>query len=212
MFLAHLWLNRVSSSSARSITGFNQKTITRFYKHFRRLVASTLDIDATVIGGPGIVIELDETKLGKRKYHRGHRVDGVWVVVGVERTPERRVFMVPVADRSAETLTQIVLAHVAAGSIVHTDGWRGYAALQANTDLEHRVVNHSVSFVDSQTGVHTNTVEGTNFALKRHVPIRCRIRDEIEGHLFEFVWRREHENSLWNSFIVALREVHYDLE
>jgi hypothetical protein len=32
------------------------------------------------IGSPGIVVEVDETKLGKRKYHRGHRVEGVWVV------------------------------------------------------------------------------------------------------------------------------------
>jgi len=31
------------------------------------------------IGGPGKVVEVDESKFGKRKYHRGHRVDGVWV-------------------------------------------------------------------------------------------------------------------------------------
>ena len=32
------------------------------------------------IGGIVIVVEIDESKFGKRKYHRGHKVDGVWVV------------------------------------------------------------------------------------------------------------------------------------
>ncbi|KCZ79532.1 hypothetical protein H312_03073 [Anncaliia algerae PRA339] len=30
------------------------------------------------IRGPEITVEMDETKLGKRKCHRGHRVEGVW--------------------------------------------------------------------------------------------------------------------------------------
>jgi hypothetical protein len=36
------------------------------------------------IGGPGIIIEVDESKFGRRKYNRGHRVEGVWVMGGVE--------------------------------------------------------------------------------------------------------------------------------
>jgi hypothetical protein len=28
----------------------------------------------------GIIVEVDETKLGKRKYYRGHRVVKVWVI------------------------------------------------------------------------------------------------------------------------------------
>jgi len=39
-----------------------------------------------MIGGEGIVVEIDESKFGKRKYSRGHKVDGVWVLEIVERT------------------------------------------------------------------------------------------------------------------------------
>jgi hypothetical protein len=35
-----------------------------------------------------MIVEIDESKLGKRKYHRGHRVEVVWVLRMVERTPE----------------------------------------------------------------------------------------------------------------------------
>lgn len=31
-----------------------------------------------------VVVEVDEYKFGKRKYHKGHQVEGVWVVGGVE--------------------------------------------------------------------------------------------------------------------------------
>jgi hypothetical protein len=53
-------------------------------KYIRHLLANYLNIEKVQIGGSHIIIEIDETKLGKRKYHRGHIVGGVWVVVGVE--------------------------------------------------------------------------------------------------------------------------------
>jgi hypothetical protein len=37
------------------------------------------------IGGPGKVVEIDESKFGRRKHHRGHPVKGQWVFGGVER-------------------------------------------------------------------------------------------------------------------------------
>lgn len=50
------------------------------------------------LGGTGIVVEIDESKFGKRKYHRGHYVEGQWVFGGYERGTGR-VFMVAVEER-----------------------------------------------------------------------------------------------------------------
>ena len=36
------------------------------------------------IGGPGKIVQIDESKFGKRKCHRGHRVEGQWVFGGIE--------------------------------------------------------------------------------------------------------------------------------
>ncbi|KAL3113943.1 hypothetical protein niasHT_017893 [Heterodera trifolii] len=44
------------------------------------------------IGGHGHTVEIDESKFGKCKYHRGHRVEGAWVFGGVDRQTGR-VFM-----------------------------------------------------------------------------------------------------------------------
>jgi len=54
------------------------------------------------LGGPGR-IEIDEAKIGKRKYNRGRLVKGHWIFGGYERE-SKKIFIVPVEDRTEETL------------------------------------------------------------------------------------------------------------
>jgi hypothetical protein len=49
------------------------------------------------LGGPNKILEIDESKFGRPKYHRGHHVKGQWVFGGVERE-SGRTFLVPVPD------------------------------------------------------------------------------------------------------------------
>ena len=49
-------------------------------------------------------MEIDESKLAKRKFNKGHRVDGIWVIGGMERTVDRKISVCIVEDRSAETI------------------------------------------------------------------------------------------------------------
>lgn len=211
MRIAHLWLSKICVKSAILLLGVSSKTICSFYSHFRQLTTSHLNEESQVIGGNGIDVEIDETKLGKRKYHRGHRVEGVWIVVGVERTPERRVFLVSVTNRNFDTLRNIILQHVAPGSNVITDMWKGYSNLES-LGLSHCTVNHSLYFKDPMTGACTNTVEGTNNALKMSIPIRNRTQTGIVDHLGEFIWRRQNKDRLFDAFVEALRDIHYDLQ
>lgn len=182
------------------------------FKHFRKLVSSALTEEDQVIGGPGIIVEVDETKLGKRKYQRGHRVEGCWVVVGIERTPEAKVFLVPVEERSSETLTSILRRYVAPHSIVYTDCWKGYLGIQYDLEVSHATVNHSKFFKDPATQVCTNKAEGLNNGLKMKISPRNRVKDNMEEHLLEYVWRKKNQSCLWSSFIEALRDIHYDSE
>ena len=70
--------------------GVSKSTVTAFSGYFRQLVADSLDEQECLICGPGIIAEVDEYKFGKRKYNRGHRIKGVWVIGVIERTEERQ--------------------------------------------------------------------------------------------------------------------------
>jgi hypothetical protein len=59
------------------------------------------------IGGPGKIVEIDESKFGKRKYYKGHQVEGQWVFGGLERG-SGKCFLVPVETRDAETLMALI--------------------------------------------------------------------------------------------------------
>jgi transposase-like protein len=211
MRIAQLWLAKASRSTSIILTGHSSRTITAFYGHFRTLVASALKEEDQIIGGVGIVVEVDETKLGKRKYNRGHYVDGVWVVVGIERQEKGKVFLVPVRDRSADTLHDIIKRHILPGTTINTDLWRGYRGLE-ELGMVHQAVNHSEAFKDPETFACTNTVEGLNSGLKRFIPVRNRVCRGIEMHLGEYVWRRQNSLRLFDAFVDALRDIHYDFE
>ncbi|CEF59298.1 Transposase, ISXO2-like domain-containing protein [Strongyloides ratti] len=89
---------------------------------------------------------------------------------GVEKTAERRVFAVPVEKRDSETLLEVIKKHVKPGSIIHTDFWQGYERIEDILRFKHYTVNHGVNFKDPETGVHTNTIEGTWNGFKLLIP------------------------------------------
>lgn len=220
MQLAYFWLNRSPVTSIISMTGCSSRTITAFNGYFRQLCADSLNLEDCLIGGPGIIVEVDETKLGKRKYHRGHSVEGVWVVGGIERTEQKRVFISEVENRNSDTLLQVLGRYIRPGSIVYTDMWRGYSRLEERLELEHWMVNHSEEFVNIVeeeidggfvlvTKVHTNTIEATWCGLKLVISKRNRTRD-IQDHLWEYVWRKQHSKALWSGFLEALKDVSYN--
>jgi hypothetical protein len=78
---------------------------------------------------------------------------------GVERGFDR-TFLVPVPDRTADTLTAIIHAWIEPGTRVISDCWGAYRGIDTQ-NFTHRTVNHSTHFVDPDNGDHTNTIEST---------------------------------------------------
>lgn len=127
-------------------------------------------------------IQIDESKFGKRKYERGHRVEGVWVFGMIEciktgesvmyqnqetgdleerfilRTGKRFVCTVP--NRTAATLIPIIFKYVHPGATIRSDGWRAYNGLHGpSSPYNHEVCNHSVGFL-TQDELMTNGTSG----------------------------------------------------
>lgn len=102
------------------------------------------------IGGPGKVVEIDESKIGRRKYQRGRIIEGQWIFGGLERE-SKKIFLVPVPNRTAETLEQLVCQWIEPGTTIMSDCWRGYYNL-SRRGFRHFSVNHKYNFVDPDTG------------------------------------------------------------
>jgi ISXO2-like transposase domain len=206
MIILFLWTKKISIMKIVDITNISHKTVSSYIKQVESLICCSLDEEDCIIGGPGIMVQIDESKFGKRKYNRGHPVDGVWILGGVEITPERKIFLKVINNRNANTLVEIITSHVRTGSIIVTDCWRGYSRLGL-FGYEHKTVNHSEVFVNEE-GFHTNNIEGTWSSLKRNTSARNRTENLIKGKLFEYIWRRKNEGNIWNALIEAIRMGH----
>ena len=160
------WLSKVPLACISELTGLSYSCIKRYINKVRKFIDTNYLPSLGQIGGPNIIVEVDESKFGKRKYHRGHHVEGVWVLGMVERTPDRKIILIPVPDRKASTLEACLRRFVHPESRIYSDCWKGYSKL-ADSFTEHSTVNHSVSFVDFITNVHTNTIEGNWAGIKK---------------------------------------------
>lgn len=174
-----MYLNKMPIDSIIKTSGVRSESITAWTSFIRQLVSDSLDEEEIVIGGPGIIVEIDETKLGKRKYNRGHRVEGVWTIAGIERTYERKIFLINVPDRTTETISKVISSFVLPGSIIYTDGWAAYVKACDDLGFEHHTVEHKYFFKDPITGVHTNTVEGLNNGIKHLIKPRNRTKKTL---------------------------------
>ena len=63
-----------------------------WYNFSREVCISILEHFSEQIGGPGKIVEIDEPKFDKRKFHKGRKVDGVLVFRGIERDPKQCFF------------------------------------------------------------------------------------------------------------------------
>ena len=147
----------------------SRKTAVDWYNFVRDVCAQYYIDHPAVIGEPNVEVEIDESKFGKRKYNRGRTVDGHWVFGNLQN------FVRP-------------------GSIVYSDEWAAYNQLAATAACQHQTVNHSIHFVDPQTGAHTQGIEGLWSACKRKRMMReehaGRNADLFTTYLQENMWRR----------------------
>jgi transposase-like protein len=186
--IAYLWICGSTTKTIQIQTGHSSKTLTSYLKKFKILIAGMISEDDDMfIGGKGIVVELDETLLlGKIKSHRGHGVEGVTIMGGVERTKERKVLFFKIIKRKdKDTIQEVIEKYVHPDSIVNTDQLSSYNCLENSLGMIHNTVNHSKYFIDPITKTHTNTIEGTWNGMKEKTPRNNRNNGRVELNLYK---------------------------
>lgn len=105
------------------------------------------------MGGKNRIIEIDETKVGHRKFKRGRIVTGEWVVGFIQRdNNEFRCFQVPKRDEAM--LLKLIIENIAEGSTIYiyTDAWKAYA--------------NKTNFMDPDRGTNTQKIQSQWRAMK----------------------------------------------
>ena len=183
--IIYFWTYKYPNNIVVHESRLHERTVVDFYNFCREVCCVILEEQSEGIGGPGKVVEIDESKFGKRKYNRGKRVEGVWVFGGIERNSDPpKCFFTSVDDRSAETLIPIIKRWILPGTTIASDCWRAYSRLSEEGYI-HETVNHSVEFV-TEKGQHTNTIESTWCALKKSLPRYGTNKDLYNSYFAEY--------------------------
>ena len=166
----------------------SMETVTDYKRYCRDVCFNVvLDESSDKIGGVGKTVEIDESKFGKMKYHKGRKIEGQWVFGGICRE-DKTMFLYTVEKRDKSHLIPIIKSRIAEGTTIISDCWATYKCLE-DEGFKHLTVNHSYNFVDPTTLAHTQNIENLWWQIKRQLPETYSRHDQLYLHLSEYMWR-----------------------
>lgn len=181
-------------------------TVASWWRRIREALVDRVDeLSGDQIGGHSCSVQVDECQIGRRKYNRGRlsELRDTWVI-GMIDEDTGDVRMEIVRDRTADTLQAVIHKHVKRLTTIKTDMWRAYLGLE-HLEYYHDTVNHSESFVDPETGTHTQRIESHWRRLRRRFSKGGIRHEDIGLHLVEDTWRRWCENRNLDPFGEIIR-------
>ena len=106
------------------------------------------------IGDSGKVVQIDETLLT-----RGRVIEKQWCFRGTKQGTNK-CFVVPVKRRDAATFLPLIRQYFVPGTTIVSDQWAAYSIIKDMSEgYQHETVNHSLHFIDPETGTYTSSTE-----------------------------------------------------
>jgi len=175
----------VAGTTARAsaeLADVQANTAIRFFMRLRQLLASKQP--SYELAGE---IEADESYFGgRRKGKRGRGAAGKVAVFGLLKRGGK-VYTAIIPNAKTETLLPIIEEKIQPDSIVYTDTFQAYNALDVS-DFHHMRINHSELFADGHN--HINGIENFWNQAKRHLRKFNGIKQEnFYWFLKECEWR-----------------------
>ena len=152
--LVEFFVLEVTARSAASVLGLQPNTTALYYRKLRQLIAHQLAlVEHEVFDGS---VELDESYFGGvRKGKRGRGAAGKVVVFGLLKRGGK-VYAKVVDNARTATLMPVIQRKIAPDSVVYTDSFRSYDALDVS-QFHHVRINHSQEFARGRN--HINGIE-----------------------------------------------------
>ncbi len=159
-----LFVAGATARCATELVGVNRKTSAYYFHRLRQIITYHLELESDeVVGGE---IEVDESYFGgRRKGKRGRGSAGKVPVFGLLKRGGK-VYTKIISDARSATLMPIIERKVIPDSIVYSDCWRGYNALDVS-EFKHLRINHSKLFANAKN--HINGIENFWNQAKRHM-------------------------------------------
>ena len=154
----------VTARSAAELTGINRNSAILFFHKLREVIFEQLALETPeLLGGE---VEVDESYFGgARKGKRGRGAAGKVPVFGLLKR-NGRVYVAIIPNVSSATLFPIIRDKIRPDSIVYTDSFSSYDALDVS-EFHHVRINHSELFADQAN--HINGIENFWNQAKRHL-------------------------------------------
>lgn len=203
---SYWWCQELDQAQIRHELGLATHTGVHWDSFCQEVCEILLMEDSQSIGGEGKVVQIDESKFGKRKYHCGHHVEGQWVFSGMENN-SRKCFLITVEKRDEQTLLPIIQKWIKPGTTIISDCWKAYCNLEKHGYM-HRTVNHSIEFVNDY-GDSTNKMEGHWQHSKVKMPSFGVRKHHFSSYLAEFMWHyRNKDNDLFEMFFQGVKKIY----
>lgn len=186
---------------------FNRETTSKVIQHLKALIPQA-DFSNDKLGGPGKIIQVDETMLNyKIKSHRGrtpnNKTDALCIVETIGSIT--KCYAEIINDKKMSTILPIIIKHVSANSVIHTDEHGAYCKLK-DYFLEHSTVCHKYEFVNSNDGTHTQSIESFHNELKLEIKRRKGVKsNERRTFLREFCFYFNNRNNFFTSIINLIK-------
>ena len=153
--LLEFFVAEVTARAAANLLEIEPNTAALFYHKIRLVISANLALQCDEkLGGE---IELDESYFGgTRKGKRGRGAAGKTIVFGILKR-DGVVYTKVITDTTTKTLMPIIRRKIRPDSVVYTDSWRSYNALDVS-EFHHQRINHATHFV-KPNGNHINGIE-----------------------------------------------------
>ena len=114
-----------------------------------------------------------------------------------------------VKDRTKETLTALIKEYIEPGTTIFSDCWKGYSELEKEGYI-HQTVNHSLYFVDPETGASTQNIERCWRDTSATVPKYGRSEHHFDGYLATSIFIRKHKSHFrrFHTFLLTAAELY----
>ena len=123
-----------------------------------------------------------------------------------------RVRFVRIPNRESKALMAVISRYCESGSVINSDGWKGYSAL-SELGYRHKTVIHKRKYVDPESGAHTQGIEGAWVEIKAWWRRSRGSSLRLQSHMDGIAWRifhaeKRNSHTLLDKFLNCFGPVH----